>query len=77
MLWEDFAPRNERERYRIYEVLAGGVRHLLATTGTKEGIGTCLVTFFEEGEITPGTNVGVLDGIERKWIVNPYMRRQP
>jgi hypothetical protein len=65
--------REPDERYGIYAVdpvprpTAGNP---LATC-SQDSIGVALVTLAAEGELD-GQRVGVLDGIEGCWIVNPY-----
>lgn len=46
--------------------------HLYATS--KEGIGTALVQGREDEDITPSDRVGIMDGFEGKWVVNPFAK---
>jgi hypothetical protein len=68
----DAWPRESRERYRIV-VVRNGVQETVASTPTKEGIGTALVTLHSEGEFADA-RVGVLDTLAERhgWIVSPY-----
>lgn len=69
-----------RHRYRVYRVDADGGRHEIASTGTKEGIGTTLVTLRAEQEWDDFDRIGVLDTEPRSrgraglWIVNPFAK---
>lgn len=66
-------PRSEEERYRIYTYKAGDPSgSILCTAGTPEALGLALVTMHDEREFPPGTAVGVLDAVNRKWIINPW-----
>lgn len=81
---EDFAPRTEDERYRIYVLEPPDDRRtrnllLIATAADMTAVGTALGAL-DEDEVTAGNaeglscrgNVGVLDGLERRWIVKPF-----
>jgi len=68
--------RTDAERYRLYR--AGGADEprlvLLATTPSLQGAGTAIATLAEEHvELTREAHppIGVLDGIERRWILSP------
>lgn len=67
-----YAPRDEENRYRLYERGQGGELVLVATTGTAEGVGVALVTLADDrqeaGEVVP--IVGVLDGLAGRWITS-------
>ena len=104
----DLAPRDERERFRIYELApcraCGGRPHkprktpdgrgavagcldcrnrgtalvLLVTTPTAEGIGVAIATLAEdahEAGVPPPGPLGVLDGIEARWLALPWGRK--
>lgn len=73
--------RDPDERYGVYVAIPMGdgrrrEGRLLATT-SKDGIGTALVQLREDGEIDETTRVGILDGIEGRWIVNPFANGAP
>lgn len=65
------------DRYLIYRWT--GSLELVATTATKEGVGTTIVTLGEEGEFE-GCLVGVLDkpipDKPGRWLVSPWMANQ-
>lgn len=66
---------HDENPYRIYRVRgAQGVPELVATTDSKEGVGTALVTLGGEGEFE-GCTVGVMHRPEEEtgvWLVNPW-----
>lgn len=73
---EVYAPRCPKERYRIYSVRDGHLT-LLATTPDAGGIGVALVTLDEDareagGQLSDQGAIGVNDGLERRWIVDPF-----
>lgn len=69
------------ERYRLYTLRDGSLK-LHATAPDGGGIGTALETLDAEArEYNPGGNglrddgrIGVLDYIERRWIISPFTR---
>lgn len=73
----ELAPRDERNRYRIYRLRRGELQ-LLATTDSKAGVGVAICTLAEEDEFERDDAVGVLDCLARgpgkpgKWRANPY-----
>lgn len=80
---DDFAPRTERERYRIYRVKDGGAPELVATTRTRGSVGVALCKLGEEGEFL-NYCVGILDGRDHKntegewvgkWLVLPWVEK--
>lgn len=74
MIQDDDQPHPSGEdRFAIYGVNIDGKRKRIAET-SEDGIGLCLRTLREEGEITNDTRVGVLDRQTRQWIVNPWAR---
>lgn len=73
MTIDDVYPRDERERYRIYRLDPDGGRTIVATCGSPEAIGVALVTLAGEGEFD-GRPVGILDGVDERWLVNPWAR---
>jgi hypothetical protein len=71
----DAYPRDARNRFRIYRLIARDLQ-ILTTVETREAIGVALCTLHEDGEFESAA-VGVLDtrGAPRGsgvWIVNPY-----
>jgi hypothetical protein len=73
--------RTPEQRYRVYSVDPGKVAkqslRLLATAPDPAGFGVAIATLRVEGDITDNTRVGVLDGIRREWVVNPWARGEP
>lgn len=69
------APNGEDDRWRIYALRAGGELHHVGSTSL-DGIGRAVQLWIEEGEIFEGDAVGVLDGIDRHWLINPWARRR-
>jgi hypothetical protein len=73
-------PRDAEHRYRIYEKNQDGDLRVLAATPTAAGIGVALVQLYEDqgsleeiGEPRHALGpIGILDTIERKWIVHPF-----
>lgn len=74
----------EESRYGIYvlrRVMAYGTYTVgtrlapaLLSSTSKEGIGVAIVEHRADGDITDQTPVGILDGIEGRWVVSPYAR---
>ena len=58
------------DRYAIY-VVTNNVHHRLAETSL-EGIGLTVETLREDGDIEPGTRVGVFDREKREWLISPW-----
>src|SRR3990172_6338070 len=75
--WEDVAPRDERNRFRIYRVKDGGEPELVATAATPGAVGLALVTLGREGEFDDQA-VGVLDALADpekatgSWVLTPW-----
>ena len=63
---------SEWTRYGIYTVIDRRPVQLGYTS--KEGIGTALVQWREEGEINDTDRIGVLDGVEGRWVISPFAR---
>ena len=62
------------DRYAIYATAERlRAKHRIAET-SRDGIGTCLATLRDEGQITDDTRVGILDRETRIWLVNPWAR---
>jgi hypothetical protein len=71
----------EEQRYVLYEIRQNAsVDGLwdgpfeIAATPTLEGIGRMIDLLREEEQITNDSRVGLLDRVERKWLINPYAR---
>jgi hypothetical protein len=76
----------EEQRYAVYAIRVSRVprgntlehgeqnRRELFATPDPGGIGVGLITLREEGDITDDTRIGILDRVERKWIVNPWAK---
>jgi len=79
---EAYAPRTEEERYRVY-LRAGEDLSLLATAGTAGGIGQAILTNDEDaraagyGALYDLGVLGLLDAVERRWIVLPWQGGGP
>lgn len=78
---EDLWPRDEEHRYRIYAV-RGDVQEMevIAATSTPGGVGLALVTLHKELKLVGSRlsdlgQIGVLDVIERDWIILPFPRK--
>ena len=75
----DVYPRTEEFRYRVYENGPGGLRCLAAAPAS--GLGLALVTLDADaceagGRLDGAGTVGVLDAVERRWIVTPFRRSE-
>lgn len=73
----DVAPRDERNRYRIYRLTADALLELVATCATAEAVGVTLCTLGLEGEWPAGTAVGLMDthGTDNHsgtWLLSPW-----
>lgn len=77
------APRDKKNRYRIYRVKDGGDPELVATCRTQGSIGTTIVTLGKEGEFL-NYCIGILDALDHKntkgewvgkWIVLPWQEK--
>ena len=74
---EAYAPRDERNRYRLYVLPHGSDEpSLIATCPSPEAVGVALVTLAEEGEFKLSC-VGLMDTHGREdvngtWILNPF-----
>jgi hypothetical protein len=64
---------NVGDQYAIYTRNIDGVRRELARTSL-DGIGLCLKTLADESQITRDDPIGILDRLDRRWIVNPWAR---
>lgn len=64
---------DETARYGIYLGHPADFPPTVVTS--KEGIGTALVALAEDGELDGDTRVGILDGFEDRWLVNPFASR--
>jgi hypothetical protein len=69
----DDEPRpDESDRYAIYVATARNRRRLAETS--LNGIGLCLRTLRDEGQITNDSRVGILDRLDHLWLVNPWAK---
>lgn len=74
-----FAIYTVKPDYRALRQLAEGTydaalyRRRIAET-SRDGIGGCLATLREEGDLTDDSRVGILDRLDRVWLVNPWAR---
>lgn len=67
----------EESRYGIYVLRPGSSRRLLPaflSSTSKQGIGVALVEHRADGDIDDQTPVGILDGFEARWLVNPFAK---
>ena len=74
LAWEDVAPRDEYNRYRIYCRAHDGTLTLIATCATAEAVGVAIVTLGREGEFDDCA-AGVLDTMGetgQKWVLRPW-----
>jgi hypothetical protein len=75
--WEEYAPRNEEERHRVYRCLNGELT-LLATGPDWASAGTAIGQLSEDGEFDGhDCSMGWLDthGTSKRrgrWIANPF-----
>lgn len=72
--WEEYAPRNGEERFRIYCRSHEGELTLIATCGSPEALGVAIVTLGREHEFDDCA-LGILDALGEtgeKWIVRPW-----
>jgi len=63
------------ERYRLY-VRRGQDLRLLATMPDPQSAGVALATLHSEGEWGDHDRVGLLDGVQHVWLVNPFCTGQ-
>lgn len=75
---DEIWPRDDEHRFRLYG-LADGVQTVLAAAPTLEAIGTAIGQLhadMKEGGLRLADlgAIGILDAVEREWIVNPYPR---
>ena len=72
---DDLWPRDHRNRYRLYAV-TGDKLEVLAAAPDLPGIGQAIATIDEETDGGLGTlgRTGILDAVERRWIVKPWER---
>ena len=77
------APREKKQRYRIYRVKDGGATELVATCRTPGSVGVTLCKLGAEGEFLDCC-VGVLDGMDHKdakgewkgkWLILPWFTK--
>jgi hypothetical protein len=65
------------DRYAIYSVcVEPRMRRRIAETSLT-GIGGTIETLREEGQLSPASRVGVLDRLDRKWIIDPWAKGDP
>lgn len=64
--------------FHVYEVSHGILRRIASCEA--DGLGRCLEVLFEEGQITPETQVGILrrdaDVDRGDWLANPFAGRK-
>jgi hypothetical protein len=64
---------DEQTRYGVYRLVPGVVGPNQVAVCELDNIGYALKTLRAEGEFdADGCRVGILDGIEGKWVVDPY-----
>lgn len=77
------APRELRQRYRIYRMKKGEQLDLMATCESDQAVGVTLCQLGDEGEFLDAF-VGVLDGMDHqdergewigKWLILPWMTK--
>jgi hypothetical protein len=68
-------PRGEGDRWGVYVVAGryGQTPHRIAATSL-EGVGPTIRTLIEEEQIERGDSIGVLDLLDRHWLINPYAK---
>ncbi len=69
---DDVRP-DESDRYRIYTRDIDGKKIQLADTSL-QGIGLCIKTLHDEGQLSKDDPVGIRDRVEHTWLVNPWAR---
>lgn len=69
------------DRFAIYSVSRSDVHHGSPDEGRRriaetslDGIGLCISTLREDGEIDGDTRIGIFDREARTWIVNPWAK---
>lgn len=62
----------DNNRAGIYLIERGILRRVAETS--LKGVGDTLICLRDEGEIAPDDCVGVLDQVERHWLLNPWVR---
>ena len=72
-------PRDDENRFRLYALDSGSL-NVLATVPSLEAVGTAIAQFREDLREIGATladlgATGVLDAVEREWIINPFPRR--
>lgn len=75
---EDLYPIDEQHRFRIYAVI-GHSLNVLATTDSAGGVGQAIVQIHVDQQsigrrLADLGRIGVLDVIERDWVVLPWDR---
>jgi len=75
---DDLWPRDAEHRYRLY-VVRGPEREVLAAAPTMQGIGLAISTIHDDCKqvgrrLADLGKVGILDAIEREWILMPFDR---
>lgn len=80
---DEIAPREKRQRYRIYRVKDGGAPELVATCRTQGSVGVTICKLGDEGEFLDYC-IGILDGMDHKnekgdwigkWLVLPWQEK--
>jgi hypothetical protein len=71
--YDDSPRRDESDRYRIYAVSINSELHRIADCAG-EAVTFTLETLIAEEQILPSERVGILDRLERVWLVNPFTR---
>lgn len=66
------APESDDDRYAVYAVKGTAHRRMAETS--LEGIGLTLKTLRAEVEYDQHDSIGILDRLERTWLVNPWAR---
>jgi hypothetical protein len=71
-------PRDEAHRYRLYG-RDGDALTVLACAPDPEGVGAAIAQLHADQREHGGTlgdlgQIGILDAVEREWIVNPFPR---
>lgn len=64
------------DRYAIYSVCEPRMRRRIAETSLAH-IGSTITTLREEGQLSTASRVGVLDRLDRTWLINPWATGDP
>lgn len=62
------------DRYGIYAVEPATRWQRRVAETSLDGIGSTLAQLRAEGQLTADSRVGILDRLERSWLVNPYAK---